>query len=124
MRQNVISDKSKKFALRIIEMSKFLTAQKREFILSKQVLRSGTSIGANIREALAAQTDADFLSKLYSSFKEANETAYWLELLHESDYLDEKTYNSIYADCQEIIKILASITKTQKGKILQIKSQA
>lgn len=122
MAQSLISDKSKAFALRIIEMYKYLTVQKREFILSKQVLRSGTSIGANVREGLAAQTDADFLSKLYISFKEANETAYWLELLHESDYLEEKTFISIYADCQEIIKILASITKTQKWKIEQSNS--
>lgn len=121
MAQSLISDKSKNFALRIIAMYKFLTEQKREFILSKQVLRSGTSIGANVREALAAQTDADFLAKIYVSFKEANETAYWLELLHESDYLDEKTYNSIYSDCQEIIKMLASIAKTQKMKIEQSK---
>ncbi len=121
MAQSLISDKSKNFALRIIAMYKFLTEQKREFILSKQVLRSGTSIGANVREALAAQTDADFLAKIYVSFKEANETAYWLELLHESDYLDKKTYISIYSNCQEIIKMLASITKTQKMKIEQSK---
>ena len=102
-------------------MYKYLIEQKREFILSKQVLRSGTSIGANIREGLAAQTDADFLAKIYISFKEANETAYWLELLHESEYLDEKKFISIYTDCQELIKILASITKTQKMKIEQSK---
>lgn len=118
----MISDKSKAFALRIISLYKYLTEQKREFVLSKQILRSGTSIGANVREALAAQTDADFLAKIYISFKEANETAYWLELLHESDYLDEKAYISIYSDCQEIIKILASITKTQKRKITQTKT--
>ena len=116
MRQNVIAEKSKKFALRIIALYKYLKKEEREFVLSKQVLRSGTSIGANVREAFAAQTDADFLAKLYISFKEAKETEYWLELLHESNYINDLSFDSIYKDCQEIIKILSSITKTQKEK--------
>lgn len=88
---------------------------KREFILSKQLLRSGTSIGANIREAKRGQTKPDFYAKLNISLKEADETAYWLELLHESKYIDDTQFDSIYADCNELIALLVSITKTQKG---------
>ena len=87
---------------------------KREFILSKQVLRSGTSIGANVKEASFAQSTADFYSKLYISFKEAAETEYWLELLHESGYISDKDFESIYVDCQSLLKLLSSITQNQK----------
>lgn len=114
MKENIIADKSKQFALRIIKLYRYLCEEKKEYILSKQLLRSGTSIGANIREALRGQSKADFYSKLNISLKEASETEYWLELLHESDYLDDKPFSSIYADCQELIKLLVSITKTQK----------
>lgn len=111
---NIVMDKSKAFALRIIKLYKYLCEEKREFVLSKQVLRSGTSIGANIKESECAQSKADFNAKLYIAFKEANETEYWLELLHESDYLPHDAFESIYSDCNEIIKILSSITKTLK----------
>ena len=110
---NVIVNKSKAFALRIIRLYQRLT-QKHEFIMSKQLLKSGTSIGANVKEAVRAQTRADFYAKLYISLKEASETEYWLELLHESGYIEDETaFNSIYQDCQEILSILTAITKTQ-----------
>lgn len=113
-KNNPVVDKSKAFALRIIKMYKYLTETKKEFILSKQVLRSGTSVGANIREGIRGQSKPDFYSKLNISLKEAEETLYWLELLYESDYLPEVEYKSIYSDCEEIVKLLVSITKTQK----------
>ena len=112
--ENVIVDKSKKFALRIIKLYQYLTTEKKEFILSKQLLRSGTSIGANVKEAVCGQTPADFYAKMNISLKETSETEYWLELLHESNYIDQKSFESIYADCKELIRILTSITKTQK----------
>ena len=113
-KDNVVVSKSKAFALRIIRMYKYLCDEKKEFVLSKQVLRSGTSIGANIREGVRGQTKPDFYAKLNISLKEAEETLYWLELLFESDYLPEKEYKQIYSDCKELIRILVSITKTQK----------
>ncbi|MCL1940704.1 MAG: four helix bundle protein [Synergistaceae bacterium] len=112
---NIILDKSKAFALRIIKLYRFLAEEKKEFILSKQILRSGTSIGANVREAIRGQSKPDFYAKLNIALKEASETEYWLELLYESDYLKKTVFDSIYNDCQEIIKILVSITKTQKS---------
>ena len=114
MKNNVVLEKSKAFALRIIKLYQYLCETKREFVLSKQVLRSGTSIGANVKEAACEQSTADFYSKLYISFKEAAETEYWLELLHESGYISDKDFESIYADCQSILKLLSSITKNQK----------
>ncbi len=113
---NPIVLKSKLFALRIISLYKYLTAEKREYILSKQILRSGTSIGANIRESIRAQSKADFIAKMSISLKEASETEYWLELLMESDYLDVKLGRSLMSDCQELISILVSIIKSSKAK--------
>lgn len=112
---NVIVDKSKAFALRIIRLYKYLTETKKEFILSKQLLRSGTSIGANVKEGIRGQSKADFYAKMNIALKEASETEYWLELLHESDYLTdhEKDFESLYQECQEVLRILMSITKTQ-----------
>ena len=94
MKSNLIVDKSKAFALRIIRMYQFLTAEKHETILSKQVLRSGTSIGANVREAIRGQSSADFYSRLNISLKEASETEYWLELLYESGYISKEAFSS------------------------------
>jgi four helix bundle protein len=111
---NIIVLKSKDFALRIIRLYVFLTESKREYVLSKQILRCGTSIGANVKEAMRGQSKPDFYSKLNIALKEASETEYWLELLHESNMIDDAAFESIYFDCQEIIKILVSITKTQK----------
>ena len=112
---NVIVEKSKAFALRIIKLYKYLCNEKKEYILSKQILRSGTSIGANVKEAIRGQSKADFYAKMNIALKESSETEYWLELLHESDYIDNKSFNDIYSDCQELLKLLMSITKTQKG---------
>lgn len=114
MKENVIAEKSKMFALRIIKLYRYLCEDKKEYILSKQLLRSGTSIGANVKEAIRGQSKPDFYAKMNISLKEASETEYWLELLHESDYIDDNGFESIYSDCQEIVKILVSITKTQK----------
>ncbi|MBQ3836458.1 MAG: four helix bundle protein [Treponema sp.] len=110
---NVIVDKSKAFALRIIKLYQYLSDKKKEFILSKQVLRSGTSVGANVKEGIRGQSKADFYAKFCIALKEASETEYWLELLNESGYLkgQEKDFESLYSECQEIIKILVSITK-------------
>ncbi len=111
---NIIVEKSKNFAIRIIKAYKYLRVTKNEYVISKQLLRCGTSIGANVKEAIRGQSKADFYSKLNIALKEASETEYWLELLYETDFINEKLFKSIYSDCQEIIKILVSITKTQK----------
>jgi len=113
---NAILDKSKAFALRIIRLYRYLVREKREFVLSRQLLQSGTSIGANTREAMRGQSKPDFYSKLNIALKEADESAYWLELLFESGYLTARQFASINNDCCEIISILVSITKTQKAK--------
>ena len=114
MKDNVIIDKTLEFSIRIVNMYKYLCKEQSEFVLSKQLLRSGTSIGANVREAEHAQSKADFLNKNNIALKEANETCYWLELLHRTEYITTTMYNSIFADCEEILKILISIVKTSK----------
>ena len=116
---NVIVEKSKAFALRIIKLYTYLTEKKKEYVISKQLLRSGTSIGANVKEAIRGQSKADFYAKLSISLKEASETEYWLELLSESGFLKnhENEYTTLYAECQEIIKILVSILKTRRCEI-------
>lgn len=116
MKNNVLMDKSFAFAIRVVNMYKYLCEEKKEFVLSKQVLRSGTSIGANCREAKRGQSDADFVSKLSIALKEADETQYWLELLFMTDFLSQELYESICADCEELIKLLVSIIKTSKSK--------
>ena len=112
---NVILTKSKAFALRVIGLYKYLRSEKREYVMSKQILRSGTSIGANVREGNHGQTKPDFITKMNIALKEADETCYWLELLYEGGFIDKSAYESIYADCDEIIKLLTSITKAQNG---------
>jgi len=114
MKESVVRDKSYLFALRIIKAFKYLSQEQREFVLSKQVLRSGTSIGAMVKEAEHAQSRSDFVHKMNIALKEANETEYWLSLLKDSQYIDENSYNSIQQDCSELIKLLASIVKTSK----------
>lgn len=114
MKENVVKNKSFAFALRIIKAYQYLCEQKKEYILSKQLLRSGTSIGAMVREAEHAESNADFIHKMSIALKEANETEYWLELLEKSNYLDEKASNSIRNDIEEILKLLTSILKTAK----------
>lgn len=116
-KNNLIQNKSYQFAVRIVNLYKYLSMVKKEFILSKQVLRSGTAIGALIREAEHAQSTADFINKMSIALKEANETLYWLELLQETNYLIEKDYQSIYNDANELVKILVSIVKTTKSKL-------
>ena len=113
-KENVILEKSKNFALRIIRLYNYIKEEKNEFILTKQLLRAGTSVGANVVEAIYAISRKEFLSKMYIAFKECNETAYWLELLYKSDYLNKDEYNSICDDCIEIRKLLSAITKTVK----------
>ncbi|MBQ6023824.1 MAG: four helix bundle protein [Clostridia bacterium] len=114
MTNNIIVIKSRAFALRIIKLYQYVIREKREFTLSRQVLRSGTSIGSNVKEAIRGQSKPDFYAKLNIALKEASETEYWLDLLHEGGYLDDASFESVNADCQEIIRILVSITKTQK----------
>ena len=114
MKDNVIIDKTLEFSIRIVNMYKYLCKEQSEFVLSKQLLRSGTSIGANVREEEHAQSKADFLNKNNIALKEANETCYWLELLHRTEYITTTMYDSIFADCEEILKILISIVKTSK----------
>ena len=111
---NVIVNKSKAFAIRIIRLYKYLCTEKKEFVLSKQLLRSGTSIGANVKEAIRGQSKDDFAHKMNISLKEASETEYWLELLFETDYITEQQFNSIIADCTELIKILTTIIKSSR----------
>ncbi len=114
MRDNVIKDKSYDFAVRIVNLYKHLSKEKREFVLSKQILRSGTSIGANVEEAVGGISKADFRAKLSIAYKEARETTYWLRLLHDTDYLDNKSFESIYDDADELCKILFTIIKNSK----------
>ena len=113
MIKGAAADKSKAFAIRIINLYKYLQ-DKKEFVLSKQILRSGTSIGANITEANYAQSKADFISKMSIALKESAETAYWLELLAETKYITEEQYSSINNDCQELIRILTATVKNSK----------
>ena len=112
--ENVIVNKSKAFAVRIVNLYKYLNENKKEYILSKQLLRSGTSIGANVKEAIRGQSKQDFIAKMNISLKEANETEYWLELLRETDYLNDNEFESIYKECQELLKILITIVKNSK----------
>lgn len=116
MKDSILKSKSKAFALRIIKMYNYLCDERKEYVMSKQVLRSGTSIGANIAEAFYAQSEADFIAKLYISRKEAGETIYWIELLKESSYLGCDEADSMIKDCDELLKILTSSIKTIKSK--------
>lgn len=113
---NIVAVKSLDFAVRIVRLYQSIIASKNEYVLSKQLLKSGTSIGANIREALGGQSKEDFIAKMHIALKEAYETEYWLELLHATEYLPQKEYDTIFADCRELTKLLASILKTMKDK--------
>ena len=116
MEEGVTHQKSYAFAIRIVRMVRYLREEKREHILSKQVLRSGTAIGALVREAEFAQSKADFINKLKVALKEANETIYWLSLLHDTDYIDEEAYKSIETDGRELIALLISSLNTISNK--------
>ena len=108
--------KSKQFAIRIVKLYNHLCANKKEYVLSKQLLKSGTSIGANLAEAECAMSKKDFIAKFYIAHKECAETLYWLELLHETDYLSKSEYESIISDCIELRKMLTAATKTLEEK--------
>ena len=114
-RENIICDKTYAFALRIVKLYKYLTLEQKEFVLAKQLLRSGTSIGANVEEAIAASSKADFVHKLNVAAKEARETSYWLRLLKDSQYLPEKAFESIHEDRLEIRRIISSILISMKS---------
>ena len=116
-REKTVKYKSKKFAVRIVKLYKYLCVEKKEYVLSKQLLRSGTSIGANIAESECAISEKDFLSKIYIALKESVETIYWLDLLFETDYLSEIEYKSIKGDCEELRKMMSSTTKTMNSKL-------
>lgn len=116
-REKTVKYKSKKFAVRIVKLYKYLCVEKKEYVLSKQLLRSGTSIGANIAESECAISEKDFLSKIYIALKESAETIYWLDLLFETDYLSEIEYKSMKGDCEELRKMMSSTTKTMNSKL-------
>jgi len=116
MKENVIKQKSFEFALRIVKLYQFLSEQKKEFVLSKQLLRSGTAIGALVREAEQAESKPDFIHKMAIALKEANESDYWIDLLHQSGYIDKVGHLSIQSDLTELLKMLTAIIKTSKEK--------
>jgi four helix bundle protein len=118
MKKSILKEKSFKFAVRIVNLYKHLREDKREFILSKQVLRSGTSVGANVREAEHSESKADFVHKLAIAQKEMNETIYWLELMQETEYLSDKEFESINNDAVEIIRMITSSIKTVKQSLI------
>ena len=112
---NPVREKSFQFALRIVKLYRYLKEEKKEYVLSKQILRSGTAIGALVRESQHAESKADFIHKLAIALKEANETDYWIELLYQSGYLEEKSYQSIHIDINELLSLLISIVKKTKA---------
>ncbi|MDE6250936.1 MAG: four helix bundle protein [Alphaproteobacteria bacterium] len=116
MNNNIVKEKSEKFAIRIVNLYKHLFESKKEFVLSKQILRSGTSIGANLAEAECAISKNDFLAKIYIALKESSETQYWLRLLKNTNYITDQEFDSLFADCNEITKILVKTIKTIKNK--------
>lgn len=117
MKESVVHQKSYAFAVRIVRLSQYLTNDKREFVLSKQVLRSGTSIGANVEEASGGQSKRDFLSKMSIAYKEARETVYWLRLLKDTDYLTQAEFDSIHSDADELCRLLSKIQTSTKQSI-------
>ena len=114
--ENPVQTKSYAFALRIVKLYRYLCGEKKEFVLSKQIVRSGTSIGANVEEAIGGQSRKDFLSKMSIAYKEARETHYWLRLLRDSDILETKHAESVIEDCEELLKLTGSIIRTTKSK--------
>ena len=115
MKENIIQEKSFRFSVRIIHLYQHLLREKKEFVLSKQILRCGTSIGANVEESVGAQTKKDFITKITIAYKEARETGYWLRLLREVKYITESEFLSLFSDCEELMRILGSIQKTAKA---------
>jgi four helix bundle protein len=123
MGENVVKNKSFEFAIQVVKIYQFLRDQKKEYTLSRQLLRSGTSVGAMIREAEYAETKNDFIHKMGLAQKEVNETLYWLELLYETEYLTQEQSNQLTAAATEIIKLITSIIKTTKSNLNKNKSQ-
>jgi four helix bundle protein len=117
MASNIVMDKSFAFAVKIVKLVKSIQDQKKEYLITKQLIRSGTSIGANIREGNNAESKADFIHKLSISQKECSETIYWLDLLKETQYITESEFDSLHSDAVELLKLLTSILKTTKGNI-------
>jgi len=117
MSKSIVRDKSRNFAIRVIRLYKYLIDEKKEFVMSKQLLRSGTSIGANLAEQEFAISDADYLSKTSIALKEAAESTYWLDLLHATEYLSDTEYYNINTDCNELIKMLIASVKSMKTKL-------
>lgn len=117
MKENVVKSKSFAFAVRVVKLYKFLCDDKKEFVLSKQLLRSGASVGAMVRESEHSESKADFVHKMAITQKEMNETLYWLELLKETEYLTLQQFESINNDAEEIIKLISAIIKSTKSKI-------
>lgn len=113
---NVVQEKNYAFAIRIVNLYKYLCSEKKEYVLSKQVFRSGTSIGANVEEAIGSVSDKEFIHKLSISYKEVRETKYWLRLLHDTGYITDDAYKSIIPNCSGLLKIIGSIIKTMKEK--------
>lgn len=120
MSKSIVREKSKDFAVRIVHLYQYLKETKKEFVMSKQLLRSGTSIGANLSEQEFAISDADYLSKTSIALKEGAETIYWLELLFKTEYLTEKEYNAINNDCKEIVSMLVQSVKTNKERLNRV----
>ena len=114
MQKSIIENKSFDFAIRIVKLYQYLREDKKEYVLSKQLLRSGTSIGANVSEAQRGQSKPDFYAKISIALKEANETLYWIRLLHATEYLSDKEYSSLYSDINEIISILVAICNSKE----------
>ncbi len=117
MAKSIVAEKSYRFAIRVVKLYKWLVEEKKEYVLSKQLLRSGTAVGALLKEAEHAQSKPDFLSKVNIALKEANETGYWLILLKDTDYISPKEFDSINADVEEVLKLLISIVKTTKARL-------
>jgi four helix bundle protein len=117
MPQNIVQEKSYLFALRIIRLYKYLCGEKQEFVLSKQVLIAGTYVGAHVKSAQEAESKSVFAHEMGIALQKASETEYWLQLLHDADYLDGKAFESMRADCTELMKLLTSIIKTSKRQI-------
>jgi four helix bundle protein len=116
-KNNIVMDKTYAFAIRIVNCYRYLYSEKKEFVLSKQLLRSGTSIGANVEESIGGQSEKDFYAKMTIAYKEARETNYWLRLLRDTKFLDEKMSKSLLKDSDEILKLIGTILKTMKSKL-------
>lgn len=114
MKKNVVKEKSFVFAVRVVKLARYLQQEKKERVISKQILRSGTAIGALVREAEHGESRADFIHKMNIALKEANETLYWLDLLFATEYLEQASYDSMHNDSEELVKLLASIVKSSK----------